>query len=182
MEQKKRITTLDLTYMALFAALIAICSWISIPMTVPFTMQTFAVFVTVGVLGTKRGTLSIVLYILLGTVGIPVFANFSAGPGVLLGNTGGYIIGFVASSFITGAILSKFGKKTYVMAIAMVLGLIGCYIFGTAWFMYFYARTSAAIGVATALSWCVTPYIIPDLVKIALAILIVKRVGKNVPV
>lgn len=73
-----------------FAVLIAICSWISIPMTVPFTLQTFAVFLAVGVLGGKRGSLAVLIYILLGAVGIPVFAGFSGGIGVLLGNTGGY--------------------------------------------------------------------------------------------
>ena len=77
--------TYDLAYIAIFAVLIAICSWISIPMTVPFTLQTFGVFIAAGVLGGKRGTLSVLVFILLGAVGIPVFANFSGGIGVLVG-------------------------------------------------------------------------------------------------
>ena len=70
-----RSKTYDMVYIAVFAVLIAICSWISIPMTVPFTLQTFAVFLAVGVLGGKRGSLAVLIYILLGAVGIPVFAG-----------------------------------------------------------------------------------------------------------
>ena len=87
--------TIDMAYIALFAVLMAVCSWISIPAVVPFTLQTFGVFVAVSVLGGKRGTLAVVLYLLMGIVGLPVFAGFSGGLGVLLGSTGGYIIGFV---------------------------------------------------------------------------------------
>ena len=92
--------TYDLAYIAIFAVLIAICSWISIPMTVPFTLQTFGVFMAVGVLGGKRGSLAVLVYILLGAIGVPVFAGFSGGLGILLNNTGGYIIGFLFS-FLT---------------------------------------------------------------------------------
>lgn len=95
-----RSKTYDMVYIAVFAVLIAICSWISIPMTVPFTLQTFAVFLAVGVLGGKRGSLAVLIYILLGAVGIPVFAGFSGGIGQLLGNTGGYIIGFLFSALL----------------------------------------------------------------------------------
>lgn len=175
---KKTLDTKDLAYMALFAAIITICSWISIPMTIPFTMQTFAIFVTVGILGTKRATLTVLSYILLGVIGLPVFQGFSSGPGALFGNTGGYIIGFLFTALIAGGVLHQFGKKTWVMVIAMVLGLLACYLFGTAWFIYVYGRSTGAIGTATAISWCVTPYIIPDLVKIALSIVLIRRVSK----
>ena len=90
--------TKDMAYIAVFAVLIAVCSWISIPTTVPFTLQTFAVFLTVGVLGGKRGSLAVLVYILLGCVGVPVFAGFSGGIGVLAGQTGGYIVGFLFSA------------------------------------------------------------------------------------
>lgn len=92
--------TYDLAYIAIFAVLIAICSWISIPMTVPFTLQTFGVFMAVGVLGGKRGSLAVLVYILLGVIGVPVFAGFSGGLGILLNNTGGYIIGFLFSALV----------------------------------------------------------------------------------
>ena len=84
----------NIAYMALFSALTAICSWISIPTLVPFTLQTFAIFLMVGLLGTKRSLLSILIYLLLGAIGLPVFAGFSGGLGMLFGTTGGYLIGF----------------------------------------------------------------------------------------
>ena len=91
----KQFRVVDLTYMAVCAALIAVCSWISIPAAVPFTLQTFAVFCVLGLLGGKRGTVSILVYILLGAIGLPVFSGFNGGIGALLGTTGGYIIGFI---------------------------------------------------------------------------------------
>ena len=164
---------------ALFAAIIAICSWIQIPLTVPFTLQTFAVFCTLGILGGKNGTISVLLYIILGAVGVPVFAGFSGGVGVLLGTTGGYIIGFLFTALLYWAITNFFGDKLPVMIIAMALGLVVCYAFGTAWFMLVYARTTGAVGLMTALGWCVFPFILPDCVKIALAILLAKRIPKH---
>lgn len=164
---------------ALFAAIIAICSWIQIPLTVPFTLQTFAVFCTLGILGGKNGTISVLLYIILGAVGVPVFAGFSGGVGVLLGTTGGYIIGFLFTALLYWAITHFFGDKLPVMIIAMALGLVVCYTFGTAWFMLVYARTTGAVGLMTALGWCVFPFILPDCVKIALAILLAKRIPKH---
>ena len=96
--------TYDLAYIAIFAVLIAICSWISIPATVPFTLQTFAVFMAVGLLGGKRGTIAVLTYVLLGAIGVPVFAGFSGGVGALLGNSGGYIVGFIFSALVMWAI------------------------------------------------------------------------------
>ena len=163
--------TYDLAYIAIFAVLIAICSWISIPMTVPFTLQTFGVFMAVGVL----------VYILLGAIGVPVFAGFSGGLGILLNNTGGYIIGFLFSALVMWAMESLWGKKPVIQILSMVVGLIVCYAMGTIWFMVVYTKTSGAVGLGTVLGWCVIPFIIPDLVKIALAFVLSRRVRKLVP-
>lgn len=92
------LRTVDIAYIGLFVAVMAICSWISIPATVPFTLQTFAVFMAVGLLGGKRGTIAVLTYVLLGAIGVPVFAGFSGGIGALLGNSGGYIVGFIFSA------------------------------------------------------------------------------------
>ena len=170
MESKTKLSVRDMAYIAMFAVVMAVCSWISVPYVVHFTLQTFAVFLAVGVLGGKRGTLAVLIYILLGCVGLPVFAGFSGGLGALLGTTGGYIIGFFFSALLYWAMTKVLGEKTPVMVVAMVLGLIVCYAFGTVWFMTVYARNSGAIGLGTALGWCVIPFIIPDLVKIALAV------------
>jgi biotin transport system substrate-specific component len=155
-----KIKTSDMTYIALFAVLIAICSWISIPTVVPFTLQTFAVFLTVGVLGGKRGTLSVLVYVLLGAVGIPVFAGFKGGLGVLLGNTGGYIIGFIFSALLMWGLEKAIGRSFWALILSMVLALIVCYAFGTAWFMLVYAKNVGAIGLSTVLGWCVLPFIL----------------------
>ena len=172
------VTTRDMVYCAMFAVLIAVCSWISIPATVPFTLQTFGIFVTVGILGGKRGSVSVLIYLLLGAVGIPVFAGFKGGIGALLGTTGGYIIGFLLAALIMWGMEVLLGKKLWVLAVSMVLGLLACYAFGTIWFMVVYARTSGAIGLMTALGWCVFPFILPDVIKIALALVLSKRLAK----
>ncbi len=175
---KTKIRTLDMAYMALFAVLMAVCSWISLPLgPVPFTLQTFAVFLAVGVLGGRRGTITILVYILMGAVGLPVFSNFSGGIGQLMGVTGGYILGFLGSALVMWAMEALLGKKTWVLAVSMVLGLVVCYAFGTFWFMQVYARTSGPVGVMAALGWCVFPYILPDLGKIALALLLGNRLS-----
>lgn len=177
-----KMKTLDLVYIAIFAVVMAICSWISIPAAVPFTLQTFGVFMAVGVLGGKRGSLSVLIYLLLGAIGVPVFAGFSGGIGALLGTTGGYIIGFLFSALLMWAMEVLLGRKTWVLGLSMVLGLIVCYAFGTVWFMTVYARESGAIGLGTALGWCVIPFIIPDLIKIALALLLCKQLSKAIKI
>ena len=175
----KKLETVDLVYMALGAVLIAICSWISIPTTVPFTMQTFAVFFVLSVLGGKRGTITIIVYVLLGAVGIPVFSQFTSGVGILLGNTGGYIIGFIFTGLIYWLIVGLLGKKLWTEIFAMILGLGMLYSFGTAWFMIVYTQTSGTVGLMTVLAWCVIPFIIPDLVKLGLALTLARRLSSN---
>lgn len=181
MERSNKMRTVDMAYIALAAVLMALCSWISLNLgPVPFTLQTFAVFLAIAVLGGKRGTLAVVVYLLMGAVGLPVFANLSGGIGALLGTTGGYILGFFGSALVMWAMEAAFGRKTWVLALSMVLGLLVCYAFGTAWFMLVYARTSGPVGLAAALGWCVIPYLVPDLVKIVLALLLSKRLAKAI--
>ena len=175
MEVKTKLSVRDMAYIAMFAVIMAVCSWISVPYVVPFTLQTFGVFLAVGVLGGKRGTLAVLIYILMGCVGLPVFAGFSGGFGILLGSTGGYIVGFLVQALIMWAMEQIPGNSNVVTIVSMVLGLIGCYAFGTIWFVLIYARSTGPVGVWTALGWCVFPYIIPDLVKMALALVLRRR-------
>ena len=140
-------------------------------------MQTFGVFLAVGVLGGKRGTLAVLIYILLGAVGIPVFAGFQGGLGCLLGSTGGYIIGFLFLALVMWGFERLLGDKLWVLALSMVLGLLVCYAFGTAWFMLVYANSTGEIGLLTALGWCVFPFIPPDLLKIGLALVVSRRLA-----
>lgn len=173
------MNTKDITYIGICAALIAICSWISIPTTVPFTLQTFAVFLTCYLLGGKKGALAVLTYILLGCIGIPVFANFSGGLGVVLGTTGGYIVGFIFSALIIWLFEKLFGNSLIPTIIAMLIGLLVCYAFGTLWFMFVYTSANGAIDLMTVLGWCIFPFIIPDVIKIALAITVGNRLKKG---
>ncbi len=173
---KSNLKTIDIAYIALGAALIAVCSWISIPTAVPFTLQTFAVFAVLSLLGGKRGTLATLIYILLGSVGAPVFAGFTGGVGVILGTTGGYIIGFILTGLIYILFEKLFKKKLYIEVIALVLGLAACYAVGTVWFMTVYSRGNGPIGAMTALGWCVFPFILPDLIKLGLALTLARRI------
>lgn len=160
--------------MALMAVLIAVCSWISVQTVVPFTMQTFAVFCALELLGGARGTIAVAVYLLLGAVGVPVFAGFSGGAGVLFGSTGGYLLGFL----LIGAVYWLFehlGRSLWLRAGALLLGLILCYAFGTWWFVTVYSRANGPLSVMTALGWCVLPFLLPDGCKLALALLLSAR-------
>ena len=168
--EKKKMKTLDMAYIGLFACLMAICAWISIPGEIPFTLQTMGVFLAVGLLGGKRGTLAVLVYVLLGAVGLPVFSGFTGGLGRLLGATGGYILGFLASALVMWAVEKLLGDKTWAKVLGMLLGLIACYAFGTAWFLVVYTKAKGAISLMSVLGMCVVPYIIPDLLKIAAAL------------
>ena len=178
---RSRHNILSMVYIALMAVIITVCSWISIPGPVPFTLQTFAVFTALLLLGTRNGLISILVYLLLGAVGVPVFSGFSGGIGHLLGPTGGYLIGFIVMGFVFG-IVRHFIKHPLFSAItASILGLVACYAFGTVWFVIVYSQTRSAITFGAALSMCVLPFIIPDAVKMALAIILSDRVKAYIP-
>ena len=177
-----RLTTKDMAYIALCAVMLAVCSWISIPFAVPFTLQTFGVFCALLLLGGKRGTIAILVFILMAAVGLPVLSGFRGGIGSLLGTTGGYILGFVFTGLIYWAGTSAGGKGTVRSVVFLLIGLVVCYAFGTAWFMYVYAKNTGAIGLGTALSWCVLPFMIPDIVKLMLAVLVSSRIGRRINV
>jgi len=170
-----RLDTGDLALVALFAAVMAVCSWITVPAAVPFTLQTMGVFLAVGLLGGKRGTISVLVYLFLGAIGLPVFSGFAGGLGYMMGATGGYIIGFLFSALIMWFMEKAFGRDMKILILSMVLGLILCYAFGTAWFMTVYSGSNGPIDLATALGWCVFPFIIPDAIKIAVACLLIRR-------
>ena len=178
--KKPLLSVRVLCYTALGAALTAICAWISIPATVPFTLQTFAVFLVTGLLGVKCGTLSVLVYLLLGAVGLPVFAGFKGGVGVLFGVTGGYLIGFLLTALAVGIITKHFGRSLPVLIAAMVLGLILCYAFGSLWFLTLYTKNTGPITVGGVLGMCVLPFLPVDGVKILLAAFLTRRLERFV--
>ena len=176
----KKFAPMDVVFPAMFAALIAVCSWISLPIgPVPFTLQTFAVCLCAGLLGTQLAMYSVLVYIVLGAIGVPVFAGFSSG---LTGSASGYIIGFLFTALIVGLITEKFGRSFVVLTLSMVLGIAVCYVFGTVWFIAVYTRTTGPVGIMAALGWCVFPFILPDLAKIVLASVLVNRLSKVVQI
>ena len=160
--------TRKLTRCALFAAMMALCAWIGIPLghTV-FTMQTFGVLLALGILGGKRGTVSILCYLLLGAAGLPVFSGFRGGIGAILGPTGGYLWGFLATGLVFW-LLEKWSRP-----LAMIAGIIVCYACGTLWYMTYTGGALAAVLAQTVL-----PYLIPDAVKLVLALRLTKRLQK----
>ena len=167
----------DMAYIAMSTALISVCAWVSVPSAVPFTMQTFAVFLAAGVLGSRRALAAVSLYVLLGAIGLPVFAGMQGGLGVLVGATGGYISGFLPATFIAG--LRHSGNRDgMVDIILMILGLLVCYTFGTLWYALGYLGGMEGIG--AALTACVLPYVIPDLLKILLAAAVARRLRAEV--
>lgn len=183
--KKHYLTVQDMVLVAVFTALISVCSWITIPAAagqVPFTLQTFAVFVAAGILGAKRGTLAVIVYLLIGFAGAPVFAGFAGGLSVLASPTAGYLIGFIFTALIVGfstKIVKQKNemKKIVVMVATMILGAVVYYIFGTIWFMFV-----TEMNLVSSLTLCVIPFIIPDLVKIAVAIIIINRLKKYVQI
>ena len=160
--------TRKLTRCALFAALMAPCAWIGLPLghTV-FTMQTFGVLLALGILGGKRGTISILCYLLLGAAGLPVFSGFRGGIGAILGPTGGYLWGFLATGLVFW-LLEKWSRPA-----AMIAGIIVCYACGTIWYMTYTGGALAAVLAQTVL-----PYLIPDALKLVLALRLTKRLKK----
>lgn len=178
---KRAIAARELAYAALGVALVAVCAQITVPMSVPFTMQTFAVFFLVAVLGEKVAFISLLSYILLGLVGVPVFSSFGAGPAALFGMTGGYIVGFLfipPVSFIFGKLGGK--HRMIMTAAGFVVGLLVTYAFGTAWFMVAYGKNVGKIALGAALLKCVVPFIVPDLIKLSLALLLGARLKKYI--
>ena len=166
-----RNTTKQMVLAGLFAAMTAVCAWITIPVSdIGITLQTMAVFLTLGLLGGKWGTFSIGVYLLLGAAGLPVFSGFRGGIGILLGVTGGYLWGFLFSGLVYWA-LSRIGTLP-----AMVAGQLVCYFCGSAWFSLY-----AGGGFRAAIAYCVVPYLVFDCVKLWLAHSLPRRLKRHIP-
>jgi biotin transport system substrate-specific component len=153
---------------ALAAALLCVCAWIAIPVgDTVFTMQTFALFLTLFLLGGKWGTAAIAVYLLLGVAGLPVFTGFRGGLGALLGTTGGYIFGFMLTALIYWIITSVIDNPL-TRLLAMILGMLLCYSCGSWWYMTRYL-SGGQLTLGLVLMKCVIPYLIPDAIKLTLA-------------
>jgi len=179
---KSRSVVFPYVLCALFAALTAVCSQIMIPLPftpIPINLALLAVWVCGGVLGAKKGALSILVYILLGAVGIPVFVGLNAGLGALAGPTGGYIIGYLPSViifelFVKNVDVQEKKAKTFLLSIIRGLpAMAACYASGTAWFMM-----TTGMGFLESLIICVIPFIPGDVLKIVAAVAVTGALRK----
>lgn len=163
-------------YAALFAALMAVFTQLVIPIQpVPITLGTMAVMMAGAVLGKHYGALSMVIYVLLGAAGLPVFAMARAGLSVLAGPGGGFILGYIATAFVVGLVTEKCGHSFKMLVFAMILGCVTVYVCGLAWFI---ALTGT--GLWSAMTLCMFPFLPGDAVKVLLGAFLVNRYRKYV--
>ena len=184
---KNRAFIYDMVLISISAALIAVCSWISIPLgPVPFTLQTLGILAVMLTTGGRRGTIAVLVYLALGAVGVPVFAGFKGGIASFAGPTGGFLVGFLIAALVYWMLeklifkrLMTSSVKTWIFGmISFVIFEIIMYIVGVIWFMTVYAAQTGPVGLATVMGWCVFPFIIPDIVKMFAAVFIGERASK----
>ena len=173
---KRQTVAYDVTFISVCVALIVLCSWISIPFFIHYTLQTFAIFLIAAISDWKRSLLSVLVYLMLGIIGVPVFAGFQSGISALLHATGGYLVGFVGSAIIISLATNHWGRTRLVMIVSMLIGLLFCYATGTLWFVFVYAQNTERVSLWTAISTCCLPFFSPDLVKILLATTLAPRI------
>lgn len=154
---------------AMMTVLLAVGAWLTVPVSPPFTMQTFVLYLCAWLFGRKKATAAVALYLALGAVGVPVFSGFGGGIGVLIGPTGGYLLGFLAIALIGGD-----RGPWWRRALLAGSGTLCCYTIGTLWYAGVYTGFSAA-GLGAAVLSCVVPFILPDAVKMALAAVVCRR-------
>lgn len=163
-------STYQIVLIGIMTAIICILGPLSIPIPfspVPISFTNLAIYLTAFILGWKRGTLSYLIYLFLGLVGLPIFSNFSGGPSKLFGPTGGYLIGFILMAFISGLFIEFFNGNVSMYILGLMLASAANYLLGTAWLSY-----QLDLTFYQALSVGVFPYLIGDGIKIAIAIAI----------
>ena len=153
----------SLTQIALMAAVLCILGPLSIPVgPVPVSLQNMVIFLTLYVLGMKKGTAAYLIYFLLGAVGFPVFAGFSGGIQKVLGPTGGFLVGFIPMAVIAGLVIDRWWDKPVISTIGMYLSTLVPSLTGTLWYAF-----TAGVGIKTAVTVTVLPFLVTDLIKIA---------------
>lgn len=165
--KNEKLTTKDLAIIGVFAAVICVLGPLSLPIPispVPVTFAILAVFLASYVLGMKRGTLCVLVYLLIGMAGLPVFSGFSGGLGKLAGPTGGYLVGYIFIALCTGWCADRSDGKPVFAFIGMVIGTAICYALGTAWL-----AISLEMTFVQALAIGVAPYVLLDVLKMVLA-------------
>ena len=170
-QSKPYMKPIHLVLCALFAALTAVLSQIAINLgPVPFNLATFSVLTAGAVLGKKLGAFSQLVYVLLGAVGVPVFSLFRGGLAMLVGPTGGYLVGYVLGAFVVGLLAERLGHKIHWLVVAMLGGFVTYMTLGTVWFMILTKNS-----LSQALALCVVPFLLGDSLKIAVAAVLSSR-------
>ena len=176
--RKPAFSAKNMSLIGLMTALTCVLGPLAIPLPfspVPISFTNLAVYLAVYVLGMKFGTVSYLVYLLLGMAGLPVFSGFTGGIGKLAGPTGGYLIGFIFMAVIAGFFIDRFPGKKLMHAAGMVLGTGVCYLFGTGWL----AR-QLGVSFAAGLASGVIPYLPGDAVKILFALVIGSRLRREI--
>lgn len=166
----QKIRTKQMVLIALMTAVTCVLGPLSIPLPfspVPISLTNFAIFLAIFVLGMKNGTISFIIYLLLGAVGVPVFSSFRGGLQVLAGPTGGYLIGFIFLALIMGFALDHFDRKLVPTIIGMIIGMAVCYAFGTVWL-----AKLLSLSFKEGLMMGVIPYLPGDAAKIIIATIV----------
>ena len=166
----QKIRTKQMVLIALMTAVTCVLGPLSIPLPfspVPISLTNFAIFLAIFVLGMKNGTISFIIYLLLGAVGVPVFSSFRGGLQVLAGPTGGYLIGFIFLALIMGFALDHFDRKLVPTIIGMIIGMAVCYAFGTVWL-----AKLLSLSFKEGLMMGVIPYLAGDAAKIIIAAIV----------
>lgn len=166
----QKIRTKQMVLIALMTAVTCVLGPLSIPLPfspVPISLTNFAIFLAIFILGMKNGTISFIIYLLLGAVGVPVFSSFRGGFQVLAGPTGGYLIGFIFLALIMGFALDHFDRKLVPTIIGMIIGMAVCYAFGTVWL-----AKLLSLSFKEGLMMGVIPYLAGDAAKIIIAAIV----------
>lgn len=162
---KQNFSVRQLAVIGVMTAVTCILAPFSVPIgPVPISLTNLAIYFSLYVLGMKKGTISYLVYLLIGFIGVPVFSGFTSGPEKLFGPTGGYLIGFIPMAVLAGILIDKFSNNRIISFLGMAAGTIICYGFGTAWLAY-----QAHLDWKSALFAGVIPFILGDVLKMAIA-------------
>lgn len=169
------MSTRSIARCGVLVALLAASAWITVPLgPVPFTMQTFVLALLPQVVSTRDAVFTVVVYLLLGAVGVPVFSGFQGGLGVLMGPTGGYLLGFAAGTPVAGAVTHADVLPKRARGVAAGIALLAVsYVLGT-----FQLMNAYGIDAPAALAVAVVPFVVPDAVKVVASVGVAERVNR----
>ena len=173
--KEKKLSVQQIAVIGVMTAVTCVLAPFSLPIgPVPISLTNLAIYFALYALGMKKGSISYLVYLLIGLVGLPVFSGFTSGPGKLFGPTGGYLIGFIPMAVIAGIVIDRYIDKKLICLLGMIAGTAVCYALGTAWLAY-----QAGMGFQAALMAGVIPFIPGDLVKMVLAMLFGPQIRKS---